>query len=114
MPAAAASAAAPGLLLARSVNAELSLVARRLHANEMPWLESAQLDASLLDGLLSVARFEVGIAQGHASGRASVDARKRPAHVEVELTLHGARLERLLHEAAGKGPLGGALHAGRN
>jgi AsmA family protein len=113
VPAAVASAAAEaasGPLRARSVDAELSLVARRLHASELPWLESARLDASLTDGQLSVARFDVGIAKGHATGRARVDARERPSRAELELTLHGARLERLLHEAGDKGPLSGTLH----
>jgi uncharacterized protein involved in outer membrane biogenesis len=95
---------------ARTVDAELSLVARRLHAAEVPWLQSAQLEASLLDGQLTVPRFDVGIAQGHASGHASVDIRDRPLHADVDLTLRGARLEQLLHDPAGKNHLTGALH----
>ena len=45
----------------------------------MAWLESAQLDASLADGRLTVPRFDVGIAQGHASGTRSGRRARRPA-----------------------------------
>jgi AsmA family protein len=107
--ASAASAPGAGFELARRIDADLSLAARRLHASELPWLQSAQLDASLVDGQLSVSRFDVGVAQGHAVGSASVDLRDRPLHAAVDLSLRGARLEQLLHEPPGKERIGGAL-----
>ena len=110
-PAVAASAAsAPGAgpVLARRIDADLSLAARRLHASELPWLQSAQIDAALVDGQLRVPRFDIGVAQGHATGSASVDLRERP-RVAVDLNLRGVRLEQLLHEPPGKERIGGAL-----
>jgi uncharacterized protein involved in outer membrane biogenesis len=107
--ASAASAPGAGPELARRIDADLSLAARRLRASELPWLQSAQLDASLVDGQLSVPRFDVGVAQGHAVGSASVDLRDRPLRVDLDLSLRGARLEQLLHEPPGKERIGGAL-----
>jgi uncharacterized protein involved in outer membrane biogenesis len=107
--ASSASAPASAAELARRIDADLSLAARRLHAAELPWLQSAQVDATLVDGRLSVPRFDVGIAQGHGAGRASVDLRERPLHADVDLTLRGARVEQLLREPAGKERIRGAL-----
>ncbi len=107
--AAAASAPPPARDLARRIDADVSLAARRLHAVELPWLQSAQVDATLVDGQLSVPRFDVGIAQGHGAGHGSVDLRERPLHVDVDLTLRGARVEQLLREPAGKERIRGAL-----
>ena len=92
--ASSASASSAGPELARRIDADLSLAARRLRASELPWLQSAQVDASLVDGQLSVPRFDVGVAQGHAVGSASVDLRDRPLRVDLDPSLRGARLER--------------------
>jgi len=109
----AAVAAAPhatGFSRGRDIDAEVSVVTRHLRAAEMPWLQSAQLDASLTDGQLTVSRFDVGIAQGHLAGKASVDVRDPPSRADVEVTLHGVRLEQLTHEPTGKARITGALH----
>ncbi len=102
-------ASAPARALARSIDADLSLAARRLHAADLPWLQSAKVDATLVDGQLSVPRFDVGFAQGHGAGHASVDMRERPLRAEVDLALRGARVEQLLREPAGKERIRGAL-----
>jgi uncharacterized protein involved in outer membrane biogenesis len=56
-----------------------------------------------------VPRFDIGLAQGHAAGSASVDMRVRPLRADVDLSLRGVRVEPLLHEAPAKVRLGGAL-----
>jgi hypothetical protein len=93
----------------RRVDADVSLAARRLHAVELPWLQSAQVDATLIDGQLSVPYFDVGIAQGHGAGHAGVDLRERPLHADVDLTLRDTRVEQLLREPGGKERIRGAL-----
>ena len=55
---------------------ELSYSARRLHADELPWLQSGTVEAALADGRLTVSRFDVGIAQGHVGGRARSTLRR--------------------------------------
>jgi len=107
--ASAASAPGAGPELGRRIDADVSLAARRLRASEMPWLQSAQVEAKLVDGQLSVPRFDVGIAEGHAVGRASVDWREGPPRAEVDLSLRGVRVEPLLHESSGEKRIGGAL-----
>jgi uncharacterized protein involved in outer membrane biogenesis len=108
--AAAASAPPPHAFdLARRIDADVNLAARRLQAVELPWLQSAQVDATLVDGQLSVRRFDVGIAQGHGTGHASVDMRERPLRADVDLNLRGARVEQLLREPVGRERIRGAL-----
>jgi len=108
----ASAASAPGAApeLGRRIDADLGLAARRLRSADLPWLQSAHVDASLVDGQLSVPRFDVGVAQGHVVGQASVDLRERPLRLDVELGLRGVRLEQLLREPGGKERIGGALH----
>jgi len=107
--ASAASAPGSGPEFGRRIDADLSLAARRLRASALPWLQSAQVEAKLVDGQLSVPRFDIGLAQGHAAGSASVNMRARPLHADVDLSLRGVRVEPLLHEAPAKVRLGGAL-----
>ena len=94
----------------RTIDGDVNLVAKRVHAAEMAWLESARLEASLVDGRLTVPRFDVGVARGHLAGHAAVDAHEGPARVELDATLRGAGLEQLLHQPRDKARITGALH----
>jgi uncharacterized protein involved in outer membrane biogenesis len=106
---AAAGSAPVGQRTARDVDAELSFVARQLHAVELKALQSGALDASIADGRVTVSRFDIGIAQGHVAGRAAVDLRDPPMRMQVEATARGVRVESLLQDAAVQGRVTGAL-----
>jgi uncharacterized protein involved in outer membrane biogenesis len=75
----------------------------------MPWLQSGRVDASLADGRLTVSRFDVGVGQGHAVGKASVDVASRPPRGDVEVDVSAIRIESLLPAQAAKSLLGGTL-----
>ena len=116
--AAAAAAAASGpaarpspfaFAVARDV--DLAVDVRHLRAAELPWLRSLALEAALLGGRLDVGKLEIGVLQGHASGRGSFDMRADAAVADGELTLHGVRLESLLGEQPAKKRITGLLRA---
>ena len=116
---AAASQAAAGAVAAASgdaprttggLDAELSFTARRLHAAGFPALQSGRLDAALADGRLTVSAFDVGIAQGHVTGKAFADLHGAPLRADAEITASGIRVEQFTRDAAGKSRVTGALH----
>ena len=112
----AASASASGVVeaapaaRARPVDSELSFSARRLHAEGMPWLKGGRVDAALAGGRLTVSHFDVGIGEGRASGRASVDTTSKPLRGDVELDVRAIEIESLLPAKAANSLLSGTLH----
>jgi uncharacterized protein involved in outer membrane biogenesis len=94
---------------ARQVDGELSFATRRLHAAGLPWLQSGQVDAALADGYLTVSRFDLGIAHGHATGRATIDVREPPLRADADLSVRGIRVEQLAPEQSEKSRVTGAL-----
>jgi uncharacterized protein involved in outer membrane biogenesis len=112
MPAPAATAThAFDFSHARSLDAELDLDAKRLHAADYPMLQSLHLQAVLKDGLLTVSDVDVGLAQGHASGQGVVDMRAQAASVEATLALRGLRVENLWRDQAENKRITGELRA---
>jgi len=57
-----------------------------------------------------VSHFDVGIADGRASGKADVDTRSKPLRGDAEVDLSGIEIESLLPRRAGKSLLSGTLH----
>lgn len=106
--AAAASASAPAR--ARPVDTELSFAARRLHGEGMPWLQGARVDAALADGRLTVSHFDVGIGQGRAVGKATVDTASKPPRGDAEVDVSAIRIESFLPPNAAKSLLSGTLN----
>ena len=94
----------------RPIDSELSFAARRLHAEGMPWLKSGRVDAALSDGRLTVSRFDIGVGEGHAIGKGTVDARSHPLRGDVEADVSGIRIETLLPAKASSARLSGTLH----
>jgi len=92
------------------LDTELSFVARRLHAEGMPWLNSGRIEALLSDGRLTVSRFDIGVAEGHATGKASVDTTSRPLRGDAEVDVSAIRVEALLPAKAARSLVSGALH----
>ena len=94
---------------ARTHDAELGLVVRHLRVAAAPWLQSAKIDASLLDGRAAVSKLDLGVADGHAVGSATLDAHDTPLRAEADVRLQGVRVDRFGHDPAAKGKLTGAL-----
>jgi len=108
--AASAAAASGDATRARPIDKELSFVARRVHAEEMPWLKGARIDATLADGRLRVSHFDIGIGEGRVTGKADVDTESEPLRGDAELDVSAIQIESLLPPRAEKGLLSGTLH----
>ncbi len=109
-PASAASSATDPHSARRGLDAELSFVARRLRVAEVPELQDGRIEAKLLDGQLTVTRFDIGVARGRVDGRASLALDDVPMRAEAEATARGVRIEAFVRDASGKSRLTGALH----
>jgi len=94
---------------ARPVDGELSVAARRLYGEGMPWLKSGRVDAAFVDGRLTVSHFDVGVGEGRATGRATVDTTSRPLRGDAEVDVNAIRIETLLPPKAAGSLLSGTL-----
>jgi AsmA family protein len=94
---------------ARAIDAQVSFEARHLRAAALPLLQSLKMTAALAGGMLTISGLDVGVAQGHATGRAAFDLREKAASAEADLMLHGARVEALLREQPNNKRVTGAL-----
>jgi uncharacterized protein involved in outer membrane biogenesis len=84
----------------RSVDARVTLEARKLTADNIPMLDSVRLNAQLEDGALDVKRLDIGVAGGHASGALSYNGREAPHAFRSRLELRDLRLQRLVPKLA--------------
>jgi len=108
--ASAASAVAPNHSTpARPVDSELSVAARRLHGEGMPWLKSGRVEAAFVDGRLTVSHFDVGVGEGRATGKATVDTTSRPLRGDAEVDVNAIRIETFLPPKAAGSLLSGTL-----
>ena len=109
--AASAPASAPTAAASRSrpLDAQLSYVARRLHGDGLPWLQSAKVEATLADGRLAVSHFDVGIGSGHAVGKADVEVASRPPRGDIDVEVSAIKIESMLPSSAAKAQLSGTL-----
>ena len=83
---------------AREFDVDLTFQARRLRAASFPLLQSLTMQAAWADGLLTLSALDLGLAEGHATGRATFDLRAEPASAEGDLALHGVLVEALWPE----------------
>jgi len=94
----------------RSIDANLDFAAKRLHAAGLPVLQSVVMKVVLNDGALALTHVDLGVAGGHATGRATLDTRTHPAGADAEIDLHGVRIEAVLPASPGRESLlAGAL-----
>ena len=94
---------------ARDTDAELSFVARRLRSAELPALQSGRVEAKVSDGRLTVASFDIGVAQGHVTGSGSLGLRDAPMRAEADVRARGVRIESFIRDAEGRSRLTGAV-----
>ena len=57
-----------------------------------------------------MSRFDIGVAEGHATGKASVDTASRPLRGDAEVDVSAIRVEALLPAKAARSLVSGALH----
>ncbi len=69
--------------------------ARRVHAAAFADLQGLRLTAALADGRLKLSGIDLGVAQGHATGEATVDLNRSPPQTDAVLGVSGIRLEAL-------------------
>ena len=86
----------------KSLDAHVTLDARKLKGAELPELESLRVTADLADGVLALQPIDIGLAGGHVMGQITFDARRKPLSSHARLELKDVRLEKLL-EGLSKG-----------
>jgi hypothetical protein len=104
-PAATAASA-----VARPTEVELHVTARRLHAEGMPAMHDAVLDASLAAGTLRVARAAFAIATGRVAGKGTIELARQPLVVDAEVDVGALPIAPLFGERAAKRELSGVLN----
>ena len=87
----------------KSLDAHVTLDAKKLSAAELPELESLRVTADLADGVLALKPVDIGLAGGHVIGQFTFDAQRKPLSAHAKLELKEVRLEKLLGRLA-KGP----------
>ena len=95
----------------KSIDAHVTVTARKLKSAAMPALESVKFSADLDDGILNVKPIDLGVAGGHAIGAIPLDAQREPASSRVALDFRGIRLEQLLPTLESKGVSSGSVSA---
>ncbi len=105
----AASGATASQRGVRDLDAELSFVARRLRAADVSALQSGRIDAALAGGRLTVSRFDIGLSNGHVTGRASLGLHDAPMQGDAEVSVAGVRIEGFARDASGRSRLHGAV-----
>ncbi len=98
----------------RKFDAHMKLGVKKLRAAALR-VESLQLTADLVDGLLQVSELDVGAAGGHVAGSFEFDAREELPVARVSLDGRNLRLERVMSprpaEAASEGGVRALLRA---
>jgi AsmA protein len=97
----------------KTLDAHVSLQAKRLSAAALPELESLSLTADLHEGVLALKPIDLGLAGGHVVGSLGLDGRQQLLSMRAKMELKGIRLEKLLARLAqgarSAGPLDGRI-----
>lgn len=79
----------------RSMDARVTMDARKLHAADMPTLESLRVTAELTDGVLQLAPIDLGMAGGHVAGLLTFEGQHRPPLARATIDARNIRLDKL-------------------
>ena len=93
----------------RSLDADIELRPARITGSDRGFWQSVRGHAVLKDGVLALASLDIGLAGGHVSGSAKVDASRTPPDVALELAARGLRVEAISPALAANGALAGAI-----
>ena len=95
----------------RAIDARVTMDARRLHAPDMPALESLSFSADLTDGVIELKRADLGMAGGHVVGSFTFDGRHQPPSARATIDAHSIRIEKLFPSIPAAAHGVGALRA---
>jgi uncharacterized protein involved in outer membrane biogenesis len=84
---------------------------RRLHASDMPMVESLTFNAELTDGVIELTRADLGIAGGHVVGSFTLDRRREPPSARATINARDVRIEQLFPSVRATADSAGALSA---
>ena len=97
----------------KSLDAHVTLNAKKLKAAGLPALESLQVTADLNDGVLNLTPIDIGLAGGHVVGMLTFDGKQGPLSSHAKMKVINVRLDELLaglpKGAQSAGPLNGHL-----
>ncbi len=80
----------------KTVDAHVTLDAKKLKAAALPALESLRVTADLNDGVLALKPIDIGLAGGHVVGLLTFNGQQKPLSSHARLELKDVRLEQLL------------------
>jgi len=95
----------------RTMDASVTMDVRRLHASDMPMVESLTFKAELTDGLIELTRADLGIAGGHVVGSFTLDRRREPPSARATINARDVRIEQLFPSVRATADSAGALSA---
>jgi hypothetical protein len=93
----------------RSLDADIELRPARITGADRGLLQSVGGHAVLKDGILALGSLDLGLAEGHVTGSARVDASRTPAAVALDVAARGLRIDRISPALAANGALAGAI-----
>jgi len=93
----------------REFDADIELRPARIAGSERGFVRSVRGHAASKGGVLVLSALDLGIAGGHVSGSARIDASRVPADVALDLAAHGLRVDAISSTLAAHGALSGAI-----
>ena len=91
------------------LDAHVSFDAKKFRASKWPALQSVRVTADLAGGVLKLAPVDLGVADGHVTGRFTFDGNKKPLAADAKIELKGVRVEQLLAGLSKKSKAAGPL-----
>ena len=93
----------------KTLDAHVTLVAKKLKAVELPALESLRVTADLDDGILALKPVDIGVAGGHVVGLLMFDGQQKTLSSHAKMELKDVRLEKLLDRLSKGAQSAGAI-----
>jgi len=84
----------------KTLDAHVTLNAKKLTTANLPELESLRVSADLKDGALALDPIDIGLAGGHVVGLLTFDGRRKPISSHAKVDFKEMRIERLLDRLA--------------
>lgn len=84
----------------KTLDAHVTLDARKLTAAALPELESLRITADLDDGVLALKPIDIGLAGGHLVGLLTFDGQRKPLSSHARVEIKDVRIEILLDRLA--------------
>jgi len=95
----------------RDFDADIDLRPARIAGSDRGFVKSVRGRAALKGGVLALTALDLGIADGHVTGSARIDASRAPVDVTLDLAARGLRVDAMSATLAANGALAGAIDA---